>query len=328
MGEIRAIDIIREERVKLVDQILKNMEKGYIFTPAQWNRAAMQPQNPLTQVFYKGGNKFKLMYAAIANEYDDPRWMTARQIRAAGFKILPEGKHSAVLLEKWIFDKEETRINKETGKKEKVRVKLDMPRVSFFTVFNGKYVDGLISYREQHQKIGENFEMADKLIATSECSVKEVAQPKAFYNVQNDEIILPPRATFLNADAFFSVAAHEMSHSTGHPSRLNRDLTNSFGSEEYAKEELRAELGALFMESNLGIEIKEEHFQSHTNYLHSWMNVLKENPNELYRAARDADAIAERLTNNYCKKYHLKREVKPVPTFGDPNRKRTRKAVR
>lgn len=78
-----------------------------------------------------------------------------------------------------------------------------------------------------------------------------------------------------------------------------------FGSESYAKEELRAEIGALFTETDMGIHLTGEHYEDHSDYLRSWIGVLSNDYNEFFRACADAEKISERLVGNYTKKYEL-----------------------
>ena len=99
-----------------------------------------------------------------------------------------------------------------------------------------------------------------------------------------------------------------MVHSTGHVTRLNRDMGGCFGSESYAKEELRAELGAMFLEADLGLQIKGEHFQDHSNYLKSWIQVLQEDYNELFRACSDAERAVKRIKERYYKNIRLEQK--------------------
>lgn len=90
-----------------------------------------------------------------------------------------------------------------------------------------------------------------------------------------------------------------MGHSTGHPSRLNRDQKNMFGSKGYAKEELVAELSSVFVQADLGINIGAKQFSNHAAYLQSWMNALKDNPNVLFQASADAAKASDFLLEQY-----------------------------
>ena len=122
---------------------------------------------------------------------------------------------------------------------------------------------------------------------------------KQKHNPQKDEIVLPTRDLFIDQEAFATTLIHEMVHSTGHESRLNRSMMNRFGTPEYALEELRAELGSFFMGCDLGIEGSQELLDSHTEYLESWIQVLQNDPNELFRACSDAQKAGNRLEENY-----------------------------
>ena len=145
------------------------------------------------------------------------------------------------------------------------------------------------------------------MILSSECPVYELAQNRSYYSPSRDQIVLPLRETFKDMESFGKVVFHEMGHSTGHPSRLNRKMGGFFGSPDYSMEELRAELGAMFIESDLNIQLKTENYQDHSDYLKSWLEELEADPNELFRVCADAEKIAEYLVGNYEKKYQIPR---------------------
>lgn len=149
--------------------------------------------------------------------------------------------------------------------------------------------------------------LIDEMILSSECPVYELAQNRSYYSPSRDQIVLPLRETFKDMESFGKVVFHEMGHSTGHPSRLNRKMGGFFGSPDYSMEELRAELGAMFIESDLNIQLKTENYQDHSDYLKSWLEELEADPNELFRACADAEKIAEYLVGNYEKKYQIPR---------------------
>ena len=244
----------------------------------------------------------KLMAVVTERGYRDPRWATAKQLFEKGYHI-KAGEHGTIC-EKWIFEKEK-KTKDEHGNTVRKVVQLDRPQVMFFRVFNGEQVEGFPEYvpsalDENRSPLGD---MIDQIISTSECPVIEAAQDRAYYSPSQDRIVLPLRSMFKDEESFAKTAIHEMGHSTGHPDRLNRPLGGMFGSEEYAKEELRAEIGALFTEADLGISLKGEHYEDHSDYLRSWIGVLQNDYNEFFRACADAEQIAKRLIGNYTKKY-------------------------
>ena len=285
---------VSEDRKKLVDIIIKNLEKGHTFEK-MWDSTSLSAYNPSSGTKYLAGNKMRLANAVIEKEYKDNRWMTFKQIQSEGYKLKKGSK--GIQCEKWIFTKEE-KIKKDNGI-EKIEVPCKPFAVSF-TLFNGDNIEGLPIIEKKEISKDEYFKLGEEILKTSECPVAHYNQEQAFYRPGTDEICLPPRENFLNNEGYISTILHEMSHSTGHPSRLKRNLKGNFGSSDYAKEELRAELASVFIKSDLGIEIKTgEHFNNHTAYLESWIKVLKNDYNELFKAAGDAEKISERIVNNY-----------------------------
>ena len=308
-----AFEIVMQERKALVDKIIGMMKQGDFFHNAsEWDREAMRPQNPLSKVWYRGGNRMKLMAVVTEKGYRDPRWATAKQLFEKGYHIRA-GEHGTIC-EKWIFEKEK-KTRDECGNIVKEVVRLDRPQVMYFRVFNGEQVEDFPEYvppvrDEGRTQLGK---MIDQIIDTSECPILEAAQDRAYYSPSQDKIVLPLRGMFKDEESFAKTVIHEMGHSTGHPDRLKRPMSGIFGSAEYAKEELRAEIGALFTEADLGISLKGEHYEDHSDYLRSWIGALENDYNEFFRACADAEQIAKRLVGNYTKKYELKMEVEGLP---------------
>jgi len=115
----------------------------------------------------------------------------------------------------------------------------------------------------------------------------------AYYLIHQDEIHLPPKESFFTIEDFYGTAFHEIGHSTGNEKRLNRDLSGKFGSEEYAIEELRAEIASMFMEQDLGIQKSEQNIRNNSAYLQHWKSKIKENPNVLFTAIADAEKMTK-----------------------------------
>ena len=294
---MNAYDIIREDRKKLVDKIIEMMRQGTFGNSEIWNSEAMRPQNPLTNIRYKGGNRMRLMAAVVANGYTDPRWATHRQIAAAGYHV-NAGEHG-VICEKWIYD-HEVKKHDADGNIYYEKEALPRPRVSYFRVFNAQQVSGFPEYDSSYEET-DIMAVADRMIRSSRCPVRELAQEKAFYSPLKDEIVLPLRNQFKDDISFLKTLVHECCHSTAAPSRLNRNLSGLFGSPEYAKEELRAEIGALFTESDLYVPLQGKHYEDHSDYLRSWIGALENDYNEFFRACADAEKISSYLMADYAK---------------------------
>ena len=298
---------VEENRKKIVDKLIANMEKGYIFSEWAWNRKAFLPRNAVTGTQYQGINRLNLSFEAVEREYSDPRWLTLKKANEMGYSIKPGAK--GVFCEKWIWQKLEKVINEETGEVEKdeegnekrIMVDLQRPIINYFYLYNASEIEGFPPYIEP--KINEQsniLDVADSFIVSSECPVEEKFQEKAFYSLMEDKITLPPRKYFKSDEAFLGTLLHEMSHSTGNEKRLNRDIKNLFGTEKYALEELTAELSCVFLEAELDMDIDFTR-QDHINYFNSWIKALKDNPNELYKVCNNASKSCNRLMENYEK---------------------------
>lgn len=279
-----------------MEQVIENMKKGYLFTKEGWDAGALSPHNPLSNARYQGGNRIRLIHEVVQKGYRDPRWMTAKQLREKGYYVKKGEKQT--ICEKWIFTEEKT-CTDENGITCKETVELDKPIVRYFGVFNAEQVKDFPPMVFESQDISETMRIGRECMKSSECRIIECAQPEAYYSPGLDRIVLPIHQMFKSEEAYIATGLHEMIHSTGHRSRLNRNMSGTFGSMEYAKEELRAELGAMFLKADLGISLEGEHFQDHSNYLKSWISVLQDDYHELFRAAADAEKAADCILLNY-----------------------------
>lgn len=113
---------------------------------------------------------------------------------------------------------------------------------------------------------------------------------RAYYNPEKDQIVMPERHQFATADLYYATLLHEIGHATGHEKRLNRDLSGGFGSESYAKEELRAEISSMIIGQTL--QIGHDTTQ-HQSYLKSWVKIVKEDPNAIFEAVKEAEKIKD-----------------------------------
>ena len=236
-----ASQIVSESRQELVDQLIQKMKDGVSPVREMWDSVSTYglPNNPISGARYQGVNLLRLLIASAVGKYEDSRWMTLKQANKQGYRIKKGAK--SVLLEKWVWSKIVEEEN-ENGELEKKIVKLRNPYVNFFRVFNAEQIDGIGPIPKViPMEKNEMLKLAEEVIASSQCEIVESMQNRAYYSPKEDKIMLPPRDYFKSQEAFLAVTLHEMSHSTGHPDRLNRPIVNKFGTPEYAKEELNAE---------------------------------------------------------------------------------------
>lgn len=278
-----------EYRKAVTERLIGMLESGTAPWQKPWDAgiAAMNRPHNFNGRPYHGVNALMLWCTAIDKGYEDPRWLTFKQVNKLGGHVNKGEK--AQIVEYWQWEKEVE--NPETGEKEKVP--LEHPKVYRAAVFNADQCTGLPKLRRQAQE-WTPVERAENIIAANGVPVTHNTDGSAFYSPGGDFICLPPRESFATVDAYYSTLLHEVGHSTGHPTRLNREFGGQFGSEGYAREELRAELASTFLCGELGIATTGSDEQ-HAAYVKSWVSALKNDYNEIFRAAADAEKICNYL---------------------------------
>ena len=318
-----AFEKIQESRQAIVNEVVELLESGKKLDWSMgWSRQNLKPHNPVSGTQYQGGNRLRLAWAAIINEYQDPRWCTFNQAKAQGWQIKKGSK--GVLCESFIFEREVKDLDEngnvkrdENGDIVYKTEKLEKPIRTTFTLFNASQIHGipqLVAPTPQSKQV--QLDVAKDFIASSDCPITYAAQERAFYSLGLDRITVPPKEFFKDEESFLATVTHEMGHSTGHKKRLDRDMSGDFGSMSYAKEELVAELCSMFTQSNLDIELKGEHFENHAAYLQSWISILKDDPNELFIAAEKASKAADYLYDRFIE--YDNEKLKSAKEFGEP----------
>lgn len=289
-------------REEMINSFIDCLKKDTIPWHRSWS-ATERPYNAVTNTAYHGANSLWLSYNQFAREFEDPRWCTFKQAQTQGWKIKPGSKGTRV--EFWsLYDTEEKRKLTQREAKQlsdeltleefKNRVK---PISNVYTVFNGEQIDGIPKYEEKTYELNteELLQKRDTLLKNMNVDFSEGGD-KAFYNPSRDRITLPEMNKFETEYDYMATLLHEAGHATGHISRLNRDMTGVFGSPEYAKEELRAEIASAFTAQELGLDYEQnEHMENHEAYVQNWIDVLENEPNELFAAIKDAEKISDYL---------------------------------
>jgi antirestriction protein ArdC len=275
-------------RQEITDEIIRLIEAGTAPWQQPWDssqaaRLTERPYNAVTKRAYSGCNVLLLMFKSKAlSSSPDPRWCTFLQAQENGWKIKAGSKGTTVEVWKW--------TDKEIGENETVASKSRKPAVFYYRVFHASQVEGIPTYAPPEKgKEWDPLDAGETILKNSGAIIKH-DETIAFYRPASDEIHLPPKIAFPAAENYYQTALHELSHWTGHPSRLNRDLKNKFGNVSYAKEELRAEMASMYIGMATGIPFSPHNSAS---YAQSWLKSLKEDKHELFRAARDADKIAD-----------------------------------
>ncbi len=286
---------VRKNRIpfheEVANKIIKGLEEGTApwmkpWKPGEWQ----EPHNPISGNRYRGINNMVLSMSG----HSDPRWLTYNQAKDKGWQVRKGEKSTTIQYWKFRETKNKTDDNGkpvlgDDGKPVKVTYELERPKVFYAKVFNAEQIDG-IPPLEVKPVTWDAHEEAEKILSNSGATILHDQSDRAYYSSAVDEIHLPDRSSFDTSDSYYATALHELGHWTGHASRLDRDLANPFGSEAYAKEELRAEISSFMFNNELGLGHDPG---QHIAYVGSWVKVLKEDPNEIFRAASDAEKIRD-----------------------------------
>ena len=294
-----AEEYTHEFAAKLTQQI----EAGTAPWQKSWKRGENRiPENFSTEKQYQGGNTLELMVQRTANSYNDHRWGTYRQIAAAGGHVRKGEQGTRILAYKppKRRDTQETTTPGEGAEEKRDERDAEKTRRGtwrHYTVFNVEQAEGLKLPERKGVEIPqwEAQQNVEKVIRASGVTIREVNGDRAYYNMARDHIVLPERAQFKSAEAYYQTALHEVGHSTGHKSRMNREslqqgTTDGFGSQAYAREELRAEISAMMSSERLGVAYEPQHGAA---YVASWVKALKDDPQEIYKAAAEAGRISD-----------------------------------
>lgn len=288
------------ERASLYDevtaQIIGELEGGRLPWVQPWSAEACPvpglPRNALTGRCYSGVNVLILWIEVIARGYPSQGWLTFRQAQEAG-GCVRKGERGTTIVYADRFTPEAEKIRaRESGDDART-----VPFLKRFTVFNISQCEGLrpdlapepIALPER-----EIVPVAEEVIAASGVDFR-VGGDKAFYVPSLDYVQVPPQPAFFEQINYYRTCLHELTHATGHSSRLNRDMTNGFGSKDYAREELIAEMGSAFLCAALGIVPTVRH----ADYIGAWLEVLREDNRAIFRAASAATRAADWLLSRH-----------------------------
>lgn len=290
-------------REQIANQFIAALKKDRIPWHQDWQNTPM-PQNAVTGRRYRGLNSFWLSFIAMDKGYSDPRWCTFNQAKEKGWKIIKGEKGTRVEFWSMYDTKEKKKLT--PSRVQELRDKLDpnefndrvKPISSVFTVFNGKQIEGIPELKVEVRQMFSAAELIaarDKLLRNMQLKLREGGS-EAFYRPSEDYVQMPKIEQFSSAYGYMSTFLHESAHASGAKQRLNRDLSGKFGSESYAKEELRAEIASAFTASATGINYEQSPaMENHEAYIQSWIKVLENNPNELFAAIKDAEKISDYL---------------------------------
>ena len=322
-----AEEIILEQRKRtaeiLVNAIqntnLPEWQRGYVFR---------KQYNPISETRYSKANMIHLMAASLENGWTDPRWVTFPQMKAENQKYIDAGLDPIYVLKKGskgslIEFHQECYKDPDTGKTIPTNRSSDNTNSNdvseesrntfwvhqYYKVFNAEQFEKfppLERDMEDIVRVEQRNKFIENIMENSEAPIHFDQVDKNYYIPSKDEIHLVARENWKAPELLYSTALHEIGHSTGHPSRLHRNLKGGKGSDDYAREELVAEFTSALLHGTYNLERAEQ--ENNAAYIKGWSKQLLSDPNAFVYAIRDAEKAVQYIEENMLDK-HLKEEL-------------------
>lgn len=273
----------KEIESRITEAVTEQLRGGIVPWRKPWTCEGVLPTSLQTGKAYRGINR--LLLSIVGGQYSRPLWITFKQAKYLGGHV-KRGERGMPI----VYYSRVTKRNKETGEESLV------PLLRLSTAFNIDQTEGVeipakfITKREPVAVLDGVQVLLDKYASKPEIYHK--AGDQAFYSPALDSITLPNREQFATPQEYAHTLAHELVHSTGHESRLNRKESEPapFGSPVYAKEELVADIGAQMILSELGVDID---LINSASYITGWLRALQNDPSLILKASAQAQKACD-----------------------------------
>lgn len=285
-------DSPRDHYAAVTEQMIAALEAGTLPWRKPWDPDKAggpgMPRNATTGVRYRGVNVLTLGMSPLAFRSGDPRWATYRQAAERGWQVR-KGERATTA---YFYKRVEVRDGTDAmGGEDAAR---RIPLLRSFALFHVSQVEGVPDYvpptvAEAPWRAPE----ATGIIVANSGAVIRIGGDQAFYSPATDHIQMPPMAAFHSAAGWSSTVLHELAHWSGAETRLDRELRNRFGSHDYAREELRAEISAAMISAELNLP--DHDLPDNASYIAHWLERLRSDRKEVFRAAAEAQRIADYL---------------------------------
>lgn len=274
---------------EVTQRIIRELEEGRFPWVQPWDRARADtelPRNAASHRPYSGINVLILWGAVIEHGYGSQGWLTYRQARELGGHIR-EGEHGVTVCyaDRFCPQTEQERVDRDGGEARSIAF------LKRFTVFNVDQCEDLpASVLASPMSLPEReiVPVAEEIIANTGADFR-IGGDKAYFHPAHDFVQVPPQPVFHHQIDFYRTAFHELGHWTGHKARLGRDQSGHFGSVQYAKEELVAEIASAFVCAQLNIQPTVRH----ADYVGAWLEVMQGDERAIFRAAAQAARAAQ-----------------------------------
>ena len=278
---------------EVTDRIIAQLEEGILPWVKPWDDGGAPlglPRNGQTGRSYSGINVLILWHTLFDRRFSSQRWVTFRQALAMGGNVRRGEQGTTVCYADKFTPKRDAGEQANSGEEPR-----QIAFLKRFTVFNLDQCEGLgddsASGPVTHNE-AVLIPRAEALIEATGADIR-IGGEEAYYAPAFDHIVVPPPHIYYEPINWYRTALHELGHWSGHPSRLDRLPKTHFGSPEYAREELVAEMASAFLCAQLGIIPTVRH----ADYIGSWLTVLREDSKAIFRAASQASKAADYLLN-------------------------------
>jgi antirestriction protein ArdC len=275
---------------RITQEIIARLESGTKPWIKPWRGVPVSRPLRACGIPYRGMNVFWLWMVADMCGYASPFWMTYNQANELGAQVRKGEKSTiAIFYKSYTKEVEAPDTGERTDESRRV--------LKAYPVFNADQVEGLperfhpAATLEVVEPKGRQAEL-DSFFARIPAVLRHQGD-EAYYEPVADRVTMPPAHLFSGFDHYYATLAHELSHWTGHASRLDRNLKNRFGSAAYAAEELIAELSSAMLGAELGLPVT--HLDSHASYIEHWLKLLKQDDRAILTAAAKAEEASRLL---------------------------------
>ncbi len=297
----------------VTDKVVAGLKKEGLswFKPWQHNGECVSPISYTSKKEYNGINRMMLSFAMRENGWTRPEFITFKQATTLGGKIKKGSKSQEVVyytvsyIHKDKFYKTEKALNN-AGIKKTDKGVTDIWTPMYFRVFNIEQVDDIkpldsvVIEEVIEESVFKSIPDAEMVYDNYKNSPRLAhGGGQAYYRPSNDWVQMPEQTSFVDSDSYYKTLFHELVHSTGHDTRLKRAgvmEVNRFGSKEYSKEELVAEIGSMMLVAVTGLEPKDSDENSQA-YINGWCKKLTENEQWVLFASSQAEKSVKHILN-------------------------------
>jgi antirestriction protein ArdC len=274
----------------ILDRIIDKMNDGIVPWQCPWSKLGGFPKNAVSLKEYRGINRLLLGLSGFQSN----SFLTYKQCQGLGGHVKPREKGLPVVYFNF--------LEKPGENPDKPEETILLPLMRYYTVFNTTQCEGLPEevYALPKKQIEFDSVSACNEVLNGFINGPEIRhnEARAFYRPNEDYINMPVPDTFRSSEEYYSTLFHELTHSTGHEKRLSRASVVDmcpFGSTNYSREELIAEIGASFLCGTTGIENKT--IDNSAAYINGWLNVLKDDKGAVIVAAGQAQKAVDLILN-------------------------------